>query len=152
MSKSQGRSTLARYFPELRFCPGRYVLDGELVIRDDGGGLTSSTLLQSRIHPARSRIELLAEEIPADYIAFDLLAEGDETLFDAPLQSRRQRLEGLARSAAFELTPLSADEARAENWLASIEGAMAKGLGAPYIPGNARGWRRSSESELSTAW
>jgi len=72
--QSRGAKALGRYFPELSFAPGRYVLDGELVIRDAEGNLEFDAL-QSRIHPAESRIALLAREIPADYVAFDLLAE-----------------------------------------------------------------------------
>jgi ATP-dependent DNA ligase len=136
--QSRGAKALARYFPELDFARGRYVLDGELVIRDAEGGLTFDAL-QSRIHPAQSRIELLAKEIPANYVAFDLLAEGDQSLLDDPLQSRRERLEALAETAGLELTPLSADPRQAERWLASTEGAMAKRLDAPYIPGKRKG-------------
>ena len=71
------------------------MLDGELVIRDADGKLEFDAL-QSRIHPAESRINLLSKEIPADYVAFDLLAEGDESLLDTPLRERRARLEALA--------------------------------------------------------
>ena len=74
------------------------MLDGELVIRDADGNIEFDAL-QSRIHPAESRINLLSKEIPADYIAFDLLAEGDESLLDAPLRERRERLEALAERA-----------------------------------------------------
>ena len=88
---------LGRYFPELSFPPGRYVLDGELVIRDDDGRIEFDAL-QSRIHPAESRINLLAKEIPAGYVAFDLLAEGDEALLDTPLRERRERLERWPRA------------------------------------------------------
>src|SRR3954452_586773 len=86
--QSRGGKDLNRYFPELGFAPGRWVLDGELVIRDAEGNLEFDSL-QERIHPAQSRIEMLAERIPASYIAFDLLAEGDERLFEAPLSERR---------------------------------------------------------------
>ena len=82
--QSRGGKALARYFPELSFAPGRYVLDGELVIRDADGNIEFDAL-QSRIHPAESRINLLAKEIPAEYVGFDLLAEGDESLLDTPL-------------------------------------------------------------------
>ena len=82
--QSRGGKELARYFPELSFAPGRWVLDGELVIRDADGNLEFDAL-QERIHPAESRIKLLSKEIPAAYIAFDLLAEGDESLLEAPL-------------------------------------------------------------------
>jgi ATP-dependent DNA ligase len=114
------------------------VLDGELVIRG-GDGEVQFDLLQQRIHPAESRIKLLSEEIPATYIGFDLLAEGDESLLDAPLRERRERLERIAAEAGIELTPLTPDETQAERWLASIEGVMAKQLDAPYIPGKRKG-------------
>ncbi len=136
--QSRGGKALARYFPELSFAPGRYVLDGELVIRDSEGNLEFDAL-QSRIHPAESRIGLLAREIPADYVAFDLLAEGDEALLESPLAERRNRLETLAGRTAIELTPLSTDPERAERWLLSSEGTMAKRLDAPYLPGKRRG-------------
>jgi ATP-dependent DNA ligase len=136
--QSRGGKELGRYFPELCFAPGRWVLDGELVIREADGKLAFDSL-QERIHPAQSRIELLSEEIPADYIVFDLLAEGDESLLEAPLAERRGRLEEIAAGANLELTPLSADAAQAEEWLGSIEGVMAKQLDAPYVPGKRKG-------------
>lgn len=108
------------------------------MIRGDSGEVQFD-LLQQRIHPAESRIKLLAAEIPATYIAFDLLAEGDESLLDAPLAERRARLERIAAKASLELTPLTPDEARAEAWMGSIEGVMAKQLDAPYIPGKRKG-------------
>ena len=73
------------------------MLDGELVIRDADGELEFDAL-QSRIHPAESRINLLAKEIPADYVVFDLLAEGDESLLETPLR-RAARAAGGARRA-----------------------------------------------------
>lgn len=136
--QSRGGKALGRYFPELRFAPGRYVLDGELVIRDAEGNVEFDAL-QSRIHPAESRIKLLSKEIPAGYAVFDLLAEGDESLLDRPLSERRARLEALAERAGIELTELSRDPERAEQWLRSGEGAMAKQLDAPYVPGKRRG-------------
>ena len=76
--------SLRRYFPELSFAPGRYVIDGELVIRNEAGELEFDAL-QSRLHPAESRVQFLAKEIPAGYVVFDLLAEGDEILLERPL-------------------------------------------------------------------
>ena len=114
------------------------MLDGELVIRDADGNLEFDAL-QERIHPAQSRIDLLSKEIPADYIVFDLLAEGDESLLEVPLAERRERLEAIAERADLELTPLTTDTAQAERWLGSIEGVMAKQLDAPYIPGKRKG-------------
>jgi ATP-dependent DNA ligase len=136
--QSRGGKDLGRYFPELSFAPGRWVLDGELVIRDDDGNLEFDSL-QERIHPAQSRIDLLSKEIPAGYIVFDLLAEGDEALLEQPLRERRQRLEAIAEGAGLELTPLTPDIKQAERWLGSIEGVMAKDLTAPYVPGKRKG-------------
>jgi ATP-dependent DNA ligase len=137
--QSRGARNLSRYFPELSFPPGRYVLDGELVIRDAEGNIEFDAM-QSRIHPAESRITLLSKEIPASYVVFDLLAEGDESLLDAPLSERRARLEALAkRLDGIELSELSTDSTRAEEWLRSTEGTMAKQLDAPYVPGRRRG-------------
>jgi len=139
--QSRGGKELARYFPELSFAPGRWVLDGELVIRDSDG-LLEFDALQERIHPAQSRIELLSKEIPAEFICFDLLAEGDEALLETPLRERRERLARIATEADLELTPLTPDTAQAERWLGSIEGVMAKNLDAPYIPGKRKGFAK----------
>jgi ATP-dependent DNA ligase len=136
--QSRGGKALARYFPELSFASGRYVLDGELVIRDAEGNVEFDAM-QERIHPAESRIKLLSKEIPVSYIVFDLLAEGDESLLEAPFRERRERLDALAEQAGLELTPLTPDPAQAEEWLRSTEGTMAKQLDAPYIPGKRKG-------------
>jgi ATP-dependent DNA ligase len=136
--QSRGGKPYNRYFPELSFAPGHWVLDGELVIRDADGNLEFDAM-QERIHPAQSRIEMLSKEIPAIYIVFDLLAEGDQVLCERPLRERRERLEAIAEQAGLELTPLTPDADQAERWLASIEGVMAKDLGAPYEPGKRRG-------------
>ena len=136
-SSRGGAKSLGRYFPELSFAPGRYVLDGELVIRDADGGLEFDAL-QSRIHPAESRINLLAKEIPANFVAFDLLAEDDESLLDAPLRERRARLEALAerRNRGERAQP---DPARAEEWMKTTEGDDGEGARRPLEPGKRRG-------------
>jgi ATP-dependent DNA ligase len=136
--QSRGGKPFNRYFPELSFAPGRWVLDGELVIRDAEGNLEFDSM-QERIHPAESRIEMLSKQIPAGYIVFDLLAEGDESLLEVPLRERRERVEAIAEKAGLELTPLTPDAAQAEKWLNSIEGVMAKDLSAPYVPGKRKG-------------
>ncbi|MFN8160729.1 MAG: ATP-dependent DNA ligase [Solirubrobacterales bacterium] len=136
--QSRGAKALSRYFPELGFPPGRYVLDGELVIRDEEGNLVFDAL-QSRIHPAESRIGLLAREIPAGYVAFDLLAEDGESLLDAPFGERRRRLEELATESGIELTELTEDPEKAAPWLRKGEGVMAKRLDAAYEQGKRRG-------------
>jgi ATP-dependent DNA ligase len=135
--QSRGGKALARYFPELGFPPGRYIVDGELVILDERGEPVFDAL-QSRIHPADSRIGLLAKEIPASFIAFDLLADGDEVLMEKPLSERRERL-GRLQSEGLRLTPLTEDPAEAEQWLLKGEGVVAKQLAAPYVPGKRKG-------------
>jgi ATP-dependent DNA ligase len=136
--QSRGAKPLARYFPELSFASGRYVLDGELVIRD-GEGKVEFDALQSRLHPAESRIALLSKEIPAGYVAFDLLAEEDASLLATPFGERRRRLEELARPRGIETSELSPDLACAGHWLRTSEGVMAKQLDAPYEAGKRRG-------------
>jgi ATP-dependent DNA ligase len=136
--QSRAGKELARYFPELSFPSGRYVLDGELVIRDGEGNIEFDAL-QSRIHPAESRITLLSKEIPAGLVAFDLLAEGDEALLEKPFAERRERLERLLGDTPIETSELTRDTARAEEWLRRTEGTMAKQLDAPYIPGKRKG-------------
>lgn len=141
--QSRGAKPLQRYFPELRFPAGRYVLDGEIVIRDASGHEQFDSL-QQRIHPAESRIALLCAEIPATYIAFDMLAYADETLLELPFAERRQTLERLLADAGFaeapiELMPSTTDPDRAREWLESAEGTIAKRLSAPYAPGKRTG-------------
>jgi ATP-dependent DNA ligase len=136
--QSRGAKELNRYFPELSFPLGRYVLDGELVIRDADGNVEFDAL-QSRIHPAASRIELLAGEIPACFVAFDLLADGDAALLETPFAERRERLERLLAATGVEVSQLSRDPEQAEEWLRRTEGTMAKRLDAPYVPGKRKG-------------
>jgi ATP-dependent DNA ligase len=131
--RSRNDRPLTRYFPEVRFPPGRYVLDGELVVRDARGREDFDALGQ-RIHPAASRIARLSEETPAVFVAFDLLASGDETLVDLPYAERRAALEAFV-TAPIELTPMVRSAAEAETWLHTAEGVMAKELDAPYRSG-----------------
>ena len=131
--QSRGGKPLGRYFPELSFPAGRYVLDGEIVIDDDEGGQDFSAL-QQRIHPAQSRIALLAEQTPARYVAFDLLVRDDESLLERPFAERRDCLQALA-PPGIDLTPMTRVPAEAEPWLQSGEGVVAKDVGAPYRPG-----------------
>jgi ATP-dependent DNA ligase len=135
--QSRGGKALSRYFPELSFPRGRYVADGELVIRDEDGNLEFDAL-QSRIHPAESRIGLLAKEIPANFVAFDLLADDDEVLLEKPLSERRERLARL-ESKGLELSKTTTDPEEAEPWLHRGEGVVAKQLDAPYVPGKRKG-------------
>jgi ATP-dependent DNA ligase len=134
--QSRGGRPLERYFPEVRFPEGRYVLDGELVIERDGR--EDFEALQSRIHPAASRVALLAREIPAVFMAFDVLAIGEEVLGDLPFDARRRRLE-LVVATPVRLVPLVRDPDEARVWLRTAEGVIAKDGGAPYRPGERHG-------------
>ncbi len=150
--QSRGGKPLARYFPELQFSPGDYVIDGELVILDEAGAEVFDAL-QSRVHPAESRILRLSEEIPALYRVFDLIGRDGVSLMDRPFSERRAALVelisgfDLARqegpggwtAGSIELTPLTLDPDAAAPWLEGGEGVIAKELDAPYRPGKRRG-------------
>jgi ATP-dependent DNA ligase len=141
--QSRNGKTLGRYFPELALAPGRYVLDGEIIVRDSDGREDFDALGQ-RIHPAVSRIERLAGETPAVYVAFDLLALDDDTLLERPFAERRSALEGLLASDGFagapvELMQTVGEAGDAAQWLQHAEGAIAKERSAPYRPGERRG-------------
>lgn len=131
--RSRNDRPLSRYFPEVRFPPGRYVLDGELIVRDARGREDFDALGQ-RVHPAASRIARLSEETPAVFVAFDLLASGDEVLLERPYGERRAALEALV-APPVQLTPMVRTAAEAEQWLHSAEGVMAKDWDAPYRSG-----------------
>jgi ATP-dependent DNA ligase len=131
--QSRSGKPLSRYFPELSFPPGRYILDGEIVI-DGEDGTQDFGALQQRIHPAASRIQMLAEETPSRYVAFDLLARDDEVLLERSYAERREALEGLGLPG-IALTPTTRSREDAEPWLHTGEGVVAKELGAPYSPG-----------------
>jgi ATP-dependent DNA ligase len=135
--QSRNGKPLTRYFPELAFPSGRYVLDGEIVIHSPGGG-EEFNLLGQRIHPAASRVARLAAETPATFIAFDVLAEDDELLIELPWTDRRARLEARELGAA-ELTPVVYTAAEAAGWLRTAEGVIAKRVEAPYRPGERTG-------------
>src|SRR5207247_10362761 len=118
----------------------RCVVDGEVVILGPNG--LDFDALRLRIHPADSRVKLLAEQSPASYVAWDLLALGDEDLREAPLAARRERLERALDGAVppVHLSPATQDRALAEDWFrrfegAGLDGVMAKQLDAPYRPG-----------------
>jgi ATP-dependent DNA ligase len=142
--QSRDLKPLNRYFPELedplrRQLPRRCVVDGEIVIAGPGGLDFDALLL--RIHPAASRIKLLASQTPASYVAFDLLALGDEDLREAPQEERRRRLEEALASVRppLYLTPATRDRAVAQDWFSRFEGAgfdgvVAKRLDQTYQP------------------
>jgi ATP-dependent DNA ligase len=140
--QSRNGKPLGRYFPELRLGGGPYVLDGELVILGSDG-LEVFDSLQNRIHPAESRIRMLAEETPARYRAFDVLAEGRRKLLKEPFSERRAALEnlveGLDDPGSIEITPLARSADGAADWLRDGEGVIAKQLDAPYRPGERKG-------------
>ena len=136
--QSRAGKPLGRYFPELSFAPGRYVIDGEIVIDGGADGAQDFGALQQRIHPAESRINRLAAETPARYIAFDLLALGDESWLSRPFADRRAALEELVREPV-SVTPWTQSEVDAEPWLRNTEGVVAKDLTAPYRPGQRTG-------------
>ena len=138
--RNRNQRPLARYFPEivealLGLEEPRFVLDGELVVAGRAG-LDFEALL-ARLHPAASRVERLRAETPASFVAFDLLALGDEDLRERPFRERRRRLEGLLRDARppLFLTPATGEHARAAEWLDRFEGVVAKHADLRYEPG-----------------
>jgi ATP-dependent DNA ligase len=135
--QSRNGKPLTRYFPELRFPQTRAVLDGEIVVLGEDGVQRFDALGQ-RIHPAASRIAMLAEQTPARFVAFDLLARDDEVLLELPYDERRAALEAFVAGlgeATFDLTPVVHAAADAEPWLHGAEGVVAKERAAPYRPG-----------------
>jgi ATP-dependent DNA ligase len=138
--QSRNGKPMNRYFPEvlpdvLALPHERVVLDGELIVVVDG--VQEFDLLGQRIHPAKSRVEMLARETPAAFVAFDLLALGDEVLMELPQAERRERLEqALGGAERVQLTPSTDDAEAAGVWLTgSSEGVVAKRAEAPYAPG-----------------
>ena len=142
--QSRDEKPLDRYFPDLREpllaqLPARCVLDGEVVIAQ--GGALDFEALQMRIHPAASRVALLAKESPASIVFFDVLCEGDRDLRGQPFRERRRALEGLlARARApLHLTPATEDRRVAADWFrrfegAGLDGVVAKPAAGPYQP------------------
>ena len=135
--QSRNGRALRRYFPELSFAAGRYVLDGEIVLFG-ADREPDFDLLGQRIHPAESRVRMLAEQTPTTFMAFDLLAVDDEVLLELPQRERRDRLAALSLDPV-ELTPTTEDPAEAEPWLQGAEGVIAKLQDAPYKPGERTG-------------
>jgi len=136
---SRNARPLLRYFPELRplgeTLPPHSALDGEIVI--ERGGRLDFDAMQMRLHPAESRVRRLAGEIPAQFVAFDVLLWNGEPVHDQPLEERRAELEKLP----FTISPATRDAATAASWLdrldaAGLDGVIAKRLGLPYLPGS----------------
>src|ERR1700753_846732 len=126
---SRNERPMTRYFPELVAAikgerPERCVTDGEIVIPDaDGRRLDFEALLQ-RIHPAQTRINLLAGQTPAHLVAFDALAVADENLLEQPFSARRDALVRALAGAgtSVHLTPATTDRAEAQGWFGQFEG------------------------------
>jgi len=137
---SRNGRPLLRYFPELRplgdLLPPTSALDGEVVIARDGA--LDFDAMQTRLHPAESRVKKLSAEIPAEYVVFDVLLWDGEQVWKLPLEERRARVEALK---GFRLSPATRDIDEARGWLARFEalgldGVIAKKLGAAYLPGS----------------
>jgi ATP-dependent DNA ligase len=143
--QSRNGKPMNRYFPEVlpqvaSLHEKRVVLDGELIVVVDG--IQEFDLLGQRIHPAKSRVEMLAKEWPAAFVAFDVLAIGDDVLMELPYEERRRQLEELVRSGTtrVQLTPMTPDPDSAAGWLTgNSEGVIAKVASAPYQPGERTG-------------
>ena len=143
--QSRDLKPLERYFPELgaffrKSLPERCVVDGEIVIVGERG--LDFDALQMRLHPAASRVKKLAAEIPASYVAFDLLAEGERDLRARPQAERRRRLEEALAGATegVYLTPCRRERSVAGEWFhrfegAGLDGVMAQHESIPYQPG-----------------
>ena len=143
--QSRDKKPLNRYFPELEApllaaLPERCVLDGEIVIAT--GGVLDFDALLLRIHPAASRVAMLAKEAPASFVAWDLLALGDEDLRKRPLEERRKLLEKALGNATapVHLTPITSDANVAQDWFqrfegAGLDGVIAKPKNLEYLPG-----------------
>ena len=136
--QSRNGKPMNRYFPEVVEAVGQMdnvqlVMDGEIIVVVDG--IQEFDLLGQRIHPAESRVRMLSEKWPAAFVAFDLLAEADESLMESPLAERRERLLK-AVGKPIEVTPATDDREAAAVWLTGhSEGVVAKKADSPYLPG-----------------
>jgi ATP-dependent DNA ligase len=138
--QSRDEKSLNRYFPELlpalrSQLPPRCVLDGEIVVAQNGA--LDFDALQLRIHPAQSRVKLLAKETPASIVFFDVLSEGDRDLRRTPFEERRSMLESLlsAAKSPIHLTPATRDTSVAADWFRRFEGAGLDGVVAKPVRG-----------------
>jgi ATP-dependent DNA ligase len=143
---SRNEKPMTRYFPEvvaavLANFPERAVIDGEVIVADTARNTLDFEALQQRIHPAASRVKLLSEQTPAGFVAFDLLALGDDDLTVRPFAERRAMLEEALRDAKppVYVTPATDDLETARRWFAEFEGAgldglIAKGKDLGYEP------------------
>jgi ATP-dependent DNA ligase len=151
---SRNERPLLRYFPELRplgdLLPPHSALDGEIVIARDGALDFDS--MQMRLHPAESRVRKLSAEIPAQFIAFDLLLWDGDAVWKRPLEERRAELERIGDG--FRLSPCTRDLADARDWLDEFEtmgldGVVAKRRGLPYLPGSREGVVKVKEEKTA---
>jgi len=143
---SRNEKPMTRYFPEVVEAiranfPERAVIDGEIIVADTSRNMLDFEALQQRIHPAASRVKLLSEQTPASFVAFDLLAIGDEDLTERPFAERRARLEEVLAAAEppVYVTPATSDLETGRRWFAEFEGAgldglIAKGKELTYQP------------------
>jgi ATP-dependent DNA ligase len=132
---SRNEKPMTRYFPEvveavLANFPDRVVIDGEIIVADTARNTLDFEALQQRIHPAASRVTLLSQQTPASFVAFDLLAIGDEDLTEVPFAQRRARLLEVLADAKppVYVTPATEDLDTARRWFAEFEGAGLDGL------------------------
>jgi ATP-dependent DNA ligase len=139
---SRNERPMTRYFPELAAAfaaqlPERCVIDGEIVVPDASGRRLDFEALQLRIHPAASRVELLAKQTPARFVAFDLLALGSLDYMERPFLERRAALERVLAGVAppLHLTPTTTDRLVAQRWFSQFEGAGLDGLIAKAASG-----------------
>ena len=132
---SRNEKPMTRYFPEvveavLANFPPRAVIDGEIIVANFEGNTLDFEALQQRIHPAASRVKMLSGATPASFVAFDLLAIGDDNLMNTPLIERRAALqEALANAQPpIHITPATQDVVEAQRWFEEFEGAGLDGL------------------------
>jgi ATP-dependent DNA ligase len=143
---SRNERPMTRYFPEMvaafkALLPPKCVIDGELIVIGVSGDRLDFDALQQRIHPAASRVKMLSETTPARFVAFDLLASGDDDYSGRPFAERRAELERILADvpAPIHLTPITTDPAVAAGWFddfegAGLDGVVAKPQALPYLP------------------
>jgi ATP-dependent DNA ligase len=153
---SRNERPLLRYFPELAplgdLLPPHSALDGEIVIAREGA--LDFDAMQMRLHPAESRVRKLSAEIPAQFVAFDILLWDGEPIWKLPLEERRAKLEQLAKG--FTLSPATRELADARGWLdrfeaMGLDGVVAKKLGVAYLPGSRDGVVKVKEEKTADA-